>query len=744
MPLELGTLLNNRYRLTHVLGQGAGGAVYLANDESRGGRPCVVKQLVALSPEAERLFRREASLLANVNHPNLPRVTDHFAVGGEQYLVMDYVEGQDLQQRLARQGPLPEGLVLRWAAALCEAVRYLHSLVPPIVHRDIKPANIKVTPDNRLVLVDFGVARPADSNAETPAGTATGFAPPEQYGVGRMDGRSDQYAVAATLYTLLVGQAPPDSVERLLGNARLPAPRDLRPDLSERTAAALVRGLEVRPEDRFPDMLTFTHALQGTAAPEPPAEKTAIPSKRPPAPAEDTIGKPRAAAPPPTPVLPPAAVQPTIAVPVAVPATPPIPPAPISNPQSPISPAPSRPRSRAPLAMLLIALVAILAVGAIAIGSVAGAYLGGVLRGGTATPTRPPQGSTPDALSTVTVPAVVVESSDTPIPTDTLAPESTPTETPVPPTDTPEPPTLTPTLAGTPVGSGGRLAFISDRNGTFQIYTMRADGGDVQQLTTDPADKWDPAWTFGGTQLAWSPDGTQLLYVAASPAGNGTDLWLINADGTGAPVNITAAPGDDFHPTWCGDGSIWFASLRANNTHQIFTTTLADYDDGIRPRNISGTHNFPREYDPVLLPDGDCQRLMFVTTLQGRPEIWRYFLDCANCYRVVRTERDNNGAAEEPALSADGVYIAYTRRLAETAEIVVGEVLDRLVNVQVTDTGANSQPQFSPDGQWLVFTSSRDGNREIYLMARDGAGQTNLTQDAATDTDPVWQPVALP
>jgi TolB protein len=303
-----------------------------------------------------------------------------------------------------------------------------------------------------------------------------------------------------------------------------------------------------------------------------------------------------------------------------------------------------------------------------------------------------------------------------------------------------------PTAAGTQVGSGGRLAFISDRDGQhFQIYTMYADGSDVQPLTTDPTDKWDPNWTFGGTQLAFSPDGTRLLYVAASPAGNGTDLWLINVDGSGAPVNLTAAPGDDSHPTWCADGSIWFTSLRANNTHQIFTTTLADYDNGLRPRNISGTHNYPREFDPVLLPEGGCQRLLFVTTLGGqRPQIWRYFLDCPNCYRVVRTEQDLGGAAEEPAVSADGLHLAYTRRVGEAAEIMVGEVLNRLVNVQVTDTQANFQPQFSPDGRWLVFTSARDGQREIYRMAVDGTGQSNLTLLPATDTDPVWQPVAVP
>ncbi len=733
MPLEIGSLLYERYRLTRRLGQGALGAVYLATDEAQGGRPCVVKHTPSLSHETERLFRREASLLVNLHHPNLPRVTQHFIQNGAQCLVMDYVEGEDLQQRLDRDGPLPEALVLRWAVPLSEAVRYLHSLVPPVLHRDIKPANVKLTPDDRLVLVDFSAARPATADPHS-AGLTPGFAPPEQYGMGRTDVRSDQYALAATLYALLIGQPPPDGVERLLGQARLSPPRDLRPDLSERTAAALVRGLEVRPDDRFPDTAAFTRALLGPPAEAVP-DKTLVVPARPPEPAEAaeaTVVQRRAAAvPPPAPPAPrpaaplPIAAQPTLAVP-------------LPPPMAPSVAAP--PKSRAALYVALALLIVVLGVGAIAIGSVAGAYLGGFFGGATATP----RATLTPLAATATLPAAVVSDATETLaaspaaPTDTPAATEVSTEAPVPPTDAP---TATPTVAGTPVGSGGRLAFISDRDGQhFQIYTMRADGSDVQPLTTDPTDKWSPDWTFGGTQLAWSPDGTRLLYVAASPAGNGTDLWLINADGSGAAVNITAAPGDDFHPAWCSDGSIWFTSLRANNTHQVFTTTLADYDKGLRPRNISGTHNYPREFDPVLLPDGTCQHLMFTTTLQGRPEIWRYFLDCANCYRVVRSERDLNGAAEEPALSADGLFIAYTRRLADSAEIVVGEVANRLVNVQVTDTQANSQPQFSPDGQWLVFTSARDGNREIYLMARDGASQTNLTQDAATDTDPVWQP----
>src|SRR5574341_1070942 len=127
MPLEIGYLLNGRYRVERILGQCGMGAVYLATDETLGAHGAV-KENLNPSPDAERQFRREANLLASLRHHNLPRVTDHFILGNQQYLVMDFVEGEDLKERLSREGPLPEVDVLLWAAQICEALSYLHRL----------------------------------------------------------------------------------------------------------------------------------------------------------------------------------------------------------------------------------------------------------------------------------------------------------------------------------------------------------------------------------------------------------------------------------------------------------------------------------------------------------------------------------------------------------------------------------------------------------------------------------------
>jgi TolB protein len=388
-------------------------------------------------------------------------------------------------------------------------------------------------------------------------------------------------------------------------------------------------------------------------------------------------------------------------------------------------------------------LVVVLGAAALGGGSALGLFLGQQ-----ATPTAS-QTQPPTEAATATLPVVVdVTDTEAPPPSSTAAPDE-PTPTPPPDTDTPAveatatetvtpAPSATPTAAGTQIGSGGRLAFISDREGQFfQVYTMNADGSDVQQLTTDPTNKWSPDWEFNGTQLAWSTDGTRLIYVADGGPGNGLDLWMINADGTD-PQNLTLTPGDDFQPNWCGEENLWWASTRINNVHQIFGITLSSLAQGFRPFNFSGTHNNPREFDPFAYPG--CERLVFTSTLDGPNEIWRYWPDCEECYRKVRTYKEEGGRAEEPALSPDGTLMAYTRVLAGATEVVVADVADRITNVQLTSSLNNFSAQWSPDGQWLTFVSLRDGNREVYVMTIAGTSQTNLTQNAATDTDPVWQP----
>jgi serine/threonine protein kinase len=272
VPLSTGQVLNNRYRIVKLLGQGGFGAVYRAWDTSFE-MACALKENIETTPEAQRQFVREARMLRNIKHPNLPLVADYFLLPGQgQYLVMDYVEGEDLQEKLsAAGGPLPEAQVVAWMAQICDALAYLHTQNPPIIHRDIKPANIKITPQGQAVLVDFGIAKVYDPHLKTTMGARAvtpGYSPPEQYGAGVTDARTDIYALGATLYTLLTGQLPLESVQRTVGQ-QMPTPRVLNPRLSTQTEAAIIKALQVVPEQRHQSAAALRLAL-GKSTPPPP------------------------------------------------------------------------------------------------------------------------------------------------------------------------------------------------------------------------------------------------------------------------------------------------------------------------------------------------------------------------------------------------------------------------------------------------------------------------------------------
>lgn len=268
MPLVSGSILQNRYRIEALLRRGGMGAVYRAIDLTFG-TPVAIKENLEVSPAAQRQFSREAAILHQLHHTNLPRVTDYFAVSNQgQYLVMDYIEGQDLEDVLAN-GPVPEAKALSWIVQVLEALEYLHGQVPPVIHRDVKPANIKITSQGRVVLVDFGLAKAYRPRAPTTSGARAvtpGFAPPEQYGQGNTDARSDLYSVGATLYALLTGQAPPDSVDLMMGKAALSAPRRRVPSISPGVEAAVMKAMQPDPAGRFQTAQELRIALARVSA----------------------------------------------------------------------------------------------------------------------------------------------------------------------------------------------------------------------------------------------------------------------------------------------------------------------------------------------------------------------------------------------------------------------------------------------------------------------------------------------
>ncbi len=265
MPLNTGLVLHNRYRIVKLLAQGGFGAVYRAWDLNLG-RPCAIKENLETAREVQDQFAREAVLLASLSHPNLARVFDYFIIPGQgQYLAMDFIEGDDLQQMLDQSGPLPQDQTVIWMEQVCAALIYLHSHVPPVIHRDIKPANIKITPQGNAVLVDFGIAKFYDPNIKTTRGARAvtpGFSPPEQYGFGRTDARSDIYALGATFYSLLTGQVPPESVAISAGNETLQPVQMLNPAITPVVAAAITKAMCIRPDERHQTVAEFKAALR--------------------------------------------------------------------------------------------------------------------------------------------------------------------------------------------------------------------------------------------------------------------------------------------------------------------------------------------------------------------------------------------------------------------------------------------------------------------------------------------------
>jgi serine/threonine protein kinase len=239
-----------------------------------------IKENLNNDEEAQRQFRREAVLLAHLRHPNLPQVIDYFLESnGRQYLVMEYVPGENLHEVMRRQGALPVNEALGCIDQVMQAVAYMHNQRGPesghrraIVHRDIKPANIKRTPEGRYVLVDFGIAKQSSATQSATAVSARaltpGFAPIEQYGAGT-DERTDIYSLGATLYALLTGKTPPNSID-LAAGAALPPLRSYNSKIPAEMTKAVERAMKVNAGDRFPRVDDLYTALTGRPIPTTP------------------------------------------------------------------------------------------------------------------------------------------------------------------------------------------------------------------------------------------------------------------------------------------------------------------------------------------------------------------------------------------------------------------------------------------------------------------------------------------
>jgi len=501
MEDQVGQVFHGRYLVERSLAPGGMGVVYEAVDQLLGIKVAVKKMVCPTDRAQEEIdelcqqFVEEARTLARLQHPHLVRVIDFFTEDGDQYLVMDFAEGESLYDRIVRQGKLSETEIVTLAGQLLDALDYCHQ--NKVYHRDVKPRNVIIGQDGRARLVDFGLVKLGEKPDQLTRAVIRGmgtpeYAPPEQVGTSSQhtDARSDVYSLGATLYHGLTGHAPPTVTQRVAGIERLEPIHTFVPGVSSRLEQVVLKALQLRQDDRWQSAREMASALGvsgGTADLLPTRSEGQAPTQQIPAgpvgaephPSEPHLAEPRPAEPP-----------------------------------SP-KPAPGARRARRRFPWVWVG------VGAVVV-AVAGVLLGtGVIPTALSDPTATltPTATAPRATETTTATSTATSTAEPtftatspPTATATTAPTSTPTDTPVAtsaPTDTPAP-TLTPTLAASPTPAPRWLAapsLVAPKQG--ESFT----GWNAQVIL-----QWSNVGPLGENEY-------YVVRIPYDPAGNTAEFW---------------------------------------------------------------------------------------------------------------------------------------------------------------------------------------------------------------------------
>ncbi len=690
MPLQKNSLVNNRYRILEILGQGGMGTVFRALDENLGVE-VALKENLFTTEEYNRQFRREATIMASMRHPNLPRVSDHFEIEEQgQYLIMDYIEGEDLRQRMDRLGVLQDEEVIIMGAAICDALDYMHNRKPPILHRDIKPGNVKISPEGIVFLVDFGLAKVVSGSQATTTGARAmtpGYSSPEQYGTARTDHRSDIYSLGATLYAALTGVIPEDGLARAMDQVDLTPIRKRNPRVSRRLASALDKALATHPEDRYQSALDFKQALLlSSGATRSPNSELTVPPPPPEVVQAIAEGRHQSGG-----LLEQSDVT--------------------------MSGESSTRRRRKLLRMLGRTAGILLAVAVVAWGAWSLWGPQPTIAETPAAPTASTNDSTPASQETSAVATVEGNLPLTAEPIETAMAE--------------------PDIAPLFPGSESVIAYSSNRTGSYQIWAIAVDTLEEVQITNIPG---------GACQPEWSPDGLKIVFT--SPCRGNQDvyvdgrLYAINVDGTGLSVLPTGVGTSD--PAWSPDGKYIlytqaFDSIRSHIYRLNLMTGETEYMTGAQHLN----------FDPIWDPVND--RFLFVSTRDGGYRIY-VMPNEPGAERITLTRsQDRYNAA--PSITPDGLQVVFVQRISPTSGPsqfyrVAIEMLNanplayqefRVSEGQLVEPEVD--PDISPDGFYIAYESWPDGeNHDIWIMFNDGTNRTRLTTDPAFEFDPSWRP----
>ena len=260
--LEIGSIVDGKYKILNKIGQGGMSIVYLAMNE-RANKPLAIKEIrkdgVSNYEVVKQNLIAETDILKRLNHPNLPSIIDVIDCDDTFLIVMDYIEGKPLSEALNREGAQPQEKVIEWAKQICDVLGYLHSRVPPIIYRDMKPSNVMLKPDGDIMIIDFGTAREykSASIADTTCLGTQGYAAPEQFGgQGQTDARTDIYCLGATLYHLITGHNP------CLPPYEMYPIRQWNPTLSSGLEEIILRCTQKNPNDRYQSCAELMYALE--------------------------------------------------------------------------------------------------------------------------------------------------------------------------------------------------------------------------------------------------------------------------------------------------------------------------------------------------------------------------------------------------------------------------------------------------------------------------------------------------
>jgi serine/threonine protein kinase len=697
MTLNPETILNKRYRIISILGHGGMSSVYQALDENIG-VPVAVKENLVLTDNYSRQFQREASVLATLRHPNLPRVSDYFFIPGQgQYLVMDFIEGEDLRERIERLDQLPEREVMLIGAAICDALLYLHQRIPPVIHRDIKPGNIKITPEGHIVLVDFGLVKLLEGNQQTATGARAmtpGYSPPEQYGTGHTDERSDIYSIGATLYAALTGIIPEDGLSRLTGKEKLTPIKSKRSNISNKFAAVIEKSLEINVEKRYQNAQDLRMAILDAG------NMATIPK-------ESSLVSPPPLKKADLPIIQTGISQPIISGPISIP---------VSNYKNKSN-------------LYWIFGVITLFLSAIIIWQFGFNGNSNLFNS-----------KNNETIPTTTIQSLpgVIPTSDLIISTEPPQPQKTETSSVLVGTQTNQ-------LVITPTGGGGGLiAYSSNQeSNVMQLWLMQVDGSKARQITF---------LEDGACQPTWSPDGQKLAFI--SPCANKSEIYEgskifiydFKNDGEILPLPLPADPSGDFDPSWSPDGSkIAFSSLRPGNDPETkerqIHIYIYDFKDGILDE-ITDTRRKDRH--PAWSPDS--KKLAFVRKI-ATTEIW--WVD-TNGLAPDRFSGATTKFYNYPTWSKDGKIIFYTEQSSEGG-------LPYFSGKRITDAGLPlefkippagnadiipaAELDISPDGAWFIFEHWPEGtNHDLYIASINGANLTKINNKPSFEFGAKWQP----